>query len=225
MSSGLPVTLSPPCTVPSAAVLSQMADVLPWPLLLLRPDAMLLQANLAARQLLQRGQHLSLDRRQHVSCTSPEHQAGFLAGLRAGQPTQLEWPASPLAATPAGCKVTLKPLAGGPADGEGEAPGQAPVLVMLGTASQRHGELLAFARMHAFTRAETRVLEQLSLGRTAVRAAAALGVRPATVRSQVTSLRRKSGHASVIQVLRALARMPPVLPLHLVPSPRHGAGE
>jgi DNA-binding CsgD family transcriptional regulator len=37
-------------------------------------------------------------------------------------------------------------------------------------------------------------------------------VTPATVRSQTMSLRRKTGHASVAELLRALAAMPPLGP-------------
>ena len=55
--------------------------------------------------------------------------------------------------------------------------------------------------------------------------AAALGTQPATVRSQLASLRRKTGHGSVAALLRALAAMPPVATLHLVQPPRDGVGE
>ena len=211
-------------SAPPPAVLAQMADALPWPLLLLRRDGALLHANLAGRQLLHRGRTLAIDGRQHVLPTAPEHQPAFSAALRASAPTLLQWPPpSPLPAAQAGCSVILKPLAGERVDGAGEE--AAPVLVMFSAAASRHRDLQAFAQMHGFSPAETRVLEHLSLGRSTAGAAAALGVKASTVRSQTTSLRRKSGHASVALLLRALATMPPLAVLHLVQPPRPGAGE
>jgi DNA-binding CsgD family transcriptional regulator len=53
-------------------------------------------------------------------------------------------------------------------------------------------------------------MRRLALGESSSRAAQALGVKPATVRTQVVSIRRKTGHGSVFELLQALSAMPPV---------------
>lgn len=209
------VSPSLPFDVPPVAVLVQMSDALPWPLLLLACDAALMHANLAARQLLHRGQPLKLDAGRRVHAAAAAQQTEFAAALQAGGPVLLQWPSPGGAYT-----LTLKPLA---AAGDGDD--GAPVLVVLSTSTARHADLQAFARMHKLSAAETRVLEALSLGRSIAATAAALGTQAATVRSQLTSLRRKSGYASVALLLQALAAMPPLATLHLVQPPRDGAGE
>jgi DNA-binding CsgD family transcriptional regulator len=208
--------------MPSAALLAQMSDALPWPLLLLRKDAVLIHANLAARQLLLRGQPLKRDDRGRVQATAASQQTAFAAALQAKQPVLLQWPAA--AASPPGhasCSLALRPLAAGD-EGRGE---DAPVLVLISASTVRRADLQAFASLHGLSPAETRVLERLSLGDSAAAAAAALGNKAATVRSQLASLRRKSGYASTAALLRALAAMPPLATLHLVQPPRDGVGE
>lgn len=217
------VPRSPPVAVPSAAVLAQMSDALPWPLLLVRRDAVLVHANLAARQLLHRGEPLVLTADRRVQPPAAAPQADFAAALRANGPVRLQWPASaPVqrALTARGsCSVMCKPLAAA------DATDSAPVLVMLATDTTRLADLHTFARLHGLSTAESRVLEQLSLGRSAAETAAALGRRRATVRGQVTRLLRKSGHTSVAGMLHALNLMPPSATLHLVQPPRDRLGE
>jgi DNA-binding CsgD family transcriptional regulator len=187
-------------TAPSAQLLAQVADALVWPLLLLQRDGGLLHANHAARQMLRRGQPLRLSARQQVQATPAGQQAHFAAALEAafeaGPQQLLQWP---------GFTATLTRL---PPDG----PHEAPVLLALATPDGRASDARAFAAMHRLSEAETRVLQRLALGESSSRAAVALGVTPATVRSQTMSLRRKTGHASVAELLRALAAMPPLGP-------------
>lgn len=210
--------------MPSAAVLGQIADALPWPLLLLRRDAVLLHANLAGRQLLHRGQTLRMDGQQRVQSPLDAQQTALADALKAGRPALLQWPPKS-ASSPGhpGCFVVLKPLAARGGDSPGD--GDAAVLVMLSSPASPHRDLQAFAAMHRLSPAEVRVLEQLSLGHSTAGIAAALGTQPATVRSQLTSLRRKSGHASLVLLLRALATLPPRSPVHLVQPSRDAHGE
>lgn len=209
--------------MPPAAVLAQMSDALPWPLLLLRRDCVLVHANLAARQLLHRGQPLKLDAARRVQAVTAAQQADFAAAVQAPGPVVLRWPgAQPLPALPGhgGCSIMFRPLAG-----NGDALDGGAVLVLLEASSARHADLQAFAQLHRLSAAETRVLAHLSQGHSAGQTAAALGTRPATVRSQVASLRRKSGYATVAALLRGLAAMPPLATLHLVQPPRDSVGE
>ncbi|HZF79543.1 MAG TPA: hypothetical protein VEZ89_07105, partial [Rubrivivax sp.] len=68
-----------PGSQPAAAVLAQMSDAMPWPLLILQTDGALVHANLAARQLLHRGQSLKLDACQRVNAAGAQRQAAFAA--------------------------------------------------------------------------------------------------------------------------------------------------
>lgn len=212
----------PPSALPPAAVLAQMSDALPWPLLLLRRDAALVHANLAARQLLHRGRPLKLDDRGRAQAAAASQQTAFAAALQAKQPVLLQWPAA--TASPPGqgsYSLALRPLAAGDEDRGDDAP----VLVLISASTARRADLQAFASLHGLSPAETRVLERLGHGDDVAAAAEALGIKAATVRSQLASLRRKSGYASRVALLRALAAMPPLATLHLVQPPRDGVGE
>lgn len=195
----------PSDSLPQASA-AQIADVLMWPLLVLRADGTLLHANRGAHRLLSTRRLLTLrpDRRLGLL---PEHwQAEFdaaLANAAQGLTVVLNWPAS---ASTRGNVGNLSPLI----DRRNQPPGGADLLLALSATEQPNAQVQACARVHRLSPAETRVLQRLALGDSGGEAALALGVSAATVRSQVISLRRKSGQASVVQVLRTLARMPPV---------------
>jgi len=69
----------------------------------------------------------------------------------------------------------------------------------------------AFARHHALTAGETRVLEALCSGHSAPAIARRHGVAVTTVRTQLTSLRAKTGAKTVNDLLRTVARLPPMV--------------
>ncbi len=211
--------------------MAQMADALMWPLLVLRADGTLLHANRAARRLLANQSLLALRPDRRLGRLPASQQPAFeraLAAARQGQTVVLNWPASE--GHPAGT-ASLGPLGGtretepGTATGAGmdaaagewadkradERPDGGELLLALSAVERTDGQLQAYARLHRLSPAETRVLLRLALGENSAEAAHALGVSTATVRSQVISLRRKTGHTSVLQLLRGLAGMPPVL--------------
>ncbi len=68
-----------------------------------------------------------------------------------------------------------------------------------------------FARAHALTPAESRVLEALAEGHDPREIALAFDVGLATVRSQLGSVRAKVGVASIRELLQRLATLPPML--------------
>ena len=211
-------------TQPAAAVLSRMSDAMPWPLLILQRDGGLLHANLAARQLLHRGQSLTLDACQRVNASGAQRQAAFAAALQAARPALLQWPAAPTpSAAPAdlsGCTLSFRPL--GVAD---EPSREATMLVSLSERTGRHADLEGFAALHRLSAGETRVLDRLMRGDTPAQAATALGIQAATVRHQLGRVRRKAGFRSTGTLLRALIGLPPLTTLHLVPSLRDSTGE
>jgi DNA-binding CsgD family transcriptional regulator len=199
-------------------VLAQVADALPWPLLLLCADARLLYANQPARLVLQRGHPLCLDDERRVQPTAPDRQAAFTAALQQGRPALLRWPDTGA--------VAVSPLGSNGSTGLRASAGSmdpvTPRLLALPSPSASHAELHGYARLHGFTAAETRALERLAQGDDTRRAAIALGLAPATLRSQAAAMRRKAGHRSIDALLRDLAAMPPLAALHLVLA---GAGD
>lgn len=68
-----------------------------------------------------------------------------------------------------------------------------------------------FARSHRLTPAETRVLVVLCQGVPPTEAAAELGVGIATVRSQIGSIRQKTGAESIRALVRQVAVLPPLM--------------
>lgn len=67
-----------------------------------------------------------------------------------------------------------------------------------------------FGRQHALTAAETRVLKLLCAGRRPRAIAAALGVTLNTVRTQISSIRFKTGSRDIGDVVHRVARLPPL---------------
>jgi DNA-binding CsgD family transcriptional regulator len=73
----------------------------------------------------------------------------------------------------------------------------------------------AFARQHGLTLAESRVLKHLCTGERPQDIAAALGVKLSTVRTQIGSIRAKTGSRDIGAIVHRVARLPPL------PSVRH----
>lgn len=91
---------------------------------------------------------------------------------------------------------------------------QAAVLLIL-ERRQLCGDLAAqwFALRHQLTPAETEVLKALSNGIKPADVAARQGVAISTVRSQIQSIRAKSGADSIGELMRQLAMLPPLVPM------------
>jgi DNA-binding CsgD family transcriptional regulator len=69
-----------------------------------------------------------------------------------------------------------------------------------------------FARAHRLTPAETRVLEALCAGVAPQKFAEHQGVRISTVRTQIGSIREKTGARSIRSLVRMVALLPPMVP-------------
>jgi DNA-binding CsgD family transcriptional regulator len=189
-----------------AEVLAQAADALAWPLLVLQDQGHLIHANLAARQMLRLGEVLRLGDHQQVQPALPRQRLAFnraLGAALAGERTVLHWPSSGGGAH--ALTLTLVPLG---CEQAGSGPGRLVLLAL--AASGRSGDVQAYAALHRLSRAETRVLQRLMAGDNSTTAAAALGSAPATVRSQIIALRRKTGHASIGALIQSVARLPPL---------------
>ncbi len=68
-----------------------------------------------------------------------------------------------------------------------------------------------FARTHALTAAETRVLAALGRGVTPAEIARSQGVKLCTVRTQIGALRQKTGAPTIAALLRLVAGLPPMV--------------
>lgn len=85
------------------------------------------------------------------------------------------------------------------------------VLVVIGKRAVCESlSIQGFARANALTGAETRVLVALCGGVPPTRAAEQLGVAVSTVRSQIQSIRAKTGSESIRALVRQIAVLPPV---------------
>ena len=205
MSAAAPAAPAAPAELGPA--LARVADLLAWPLVLVDADCVLHHANRAAHQALLAGQPLRL-LDQRVQPAAAPCRADFCAALHAaaaGRPGILRWPGRP-----GGYDGTVQLLS--------RLPGGATLLLLALTAQAAQAaqagqtpDLQAYAQTLRLTAAESRVLNLLAQGLDTRQVAARLGVATSTTRSQIASLRRKTGHASVAQLLRYLHRLPPVL--------------
>ena len=69
----------------------------------------------------------------------------------------------------------------------------------------------AFARQHGLTPAELRILKQLCAGHPAAEIAKMQGVALTTVRTQISSVRDKTGSQTIGALVRSVARLPPLV--------------
>ena len=93
----------------------------------------------------------------------------------------------------------------------GHSPGE--VLVLFNRAQMCETlSVELFARAHGLTHAESAVLTGLCRGAAPARIARDVGVAVSTVRTQVASLRQKTGAASIADLVRQVAVLPPIVP-------------
>lgn len=103
--------------------------------------------------------------------------------------------------------LAVLPLAGGAYGGD------EPVLLMFGAGSGSAALATEFyARACALTPAESRVLQGLREGLTPRQLADRNAVALSTVRTQIGSLRSKTGTRSIMDLLRTVASLPPIMP-------------
>ena len=189
-----------------APALLRLADALPWPLLLLDPAGTLRHANRAARQCLDQGQPVSLAADQRVQPAAAPRRDEFDAALRAaasGQSCTLWWP-GPRSTF----KARLLPL---PPQADGAPPPLLLLLMVLSPAGDSGPDLWAYADARHLSALEQRVLQGLVAGHTAARQAEELGLTLNSVRRHIVALRRKTGYASVAELLMTVGRLPPAL--------------
>lgn len=184
-----------------AGLLRLMLDEVDYGMVLLDGKVEVLHANHAARAECDAAHPLQLLGRR-LQARQPEHQALLheaLADARRGRRALLS-----LGDADRSLSVAVVPVGG---DGEARA-----TLLLMGK-RQLCGQLTVdgFARCHALTPAETRVLAGLCEGLHPREVARRHGVSLDTVRSQVSSMRAKTGAGSIRDLVRQVSVLPPML--------------
>jgi DNA-binding CsgD family transcriptional regulator len=187
-----------------ARVLTCMLDVVDYGILLVGADSSVSFANRAARLELDASHPLQLDR--HKLTVRLQQDA---APLREALDAALGRGLQRLLTLGQGAQTRVS-VAILPADGAGAA-ASTDAIVVLGKRSVC-GELSAdaFARQHRLTPAELKVLKLLCAGHHATDIAKLQGVALTTIRTQISSVRDKTGAASIGALVRCVARLPPL---------------
>lgn len=183
--------------------MSQMLDEIDYGLLLLVDGSQVLHVNHAARAELDSGHPLQLLgndlRASQTQDVARLHDA--LAGAQRGLRRLLT-----LGDGAARVSIAVVPLGaltpGGP---------QATLLLMGKRTVCEKLSVQMFARSHALTPAETRVLEALCVGLDPRKVAQEHGVGLATIRTQIGAIRAKTGAESIRDLVRTVAVLPPVM--------------
>lgn len=183
-------------------LLAQMFDEIDYGMLLLSDSGVVLHINHAARAELDANHPLQVVggrlhlRQRDDAARFDEALASARRGLR-----------RMIALGGAGQRVGISIV---PIGASGNDSGQATLLVMGKRTVCERLTVQWFARTHGLTPTETRVLEALCEGDQPREVAARHGVGIATVRSQIGSIRTKTGADSIRELVRRVAVLPPM---------------
>jgi DNA-binding CsgD family transcriptional regulator len=181
--------------------MAAMLDALDYGLLLLDAAHRVAHANRAARTALARDP-VGLSWVAALDCQAPEEAAALGQAISAA--AERGWRrlvSLRRDGRPFGVAVLPLPTGGHPA-------------VMLVLSRARSCEPLSvhwYARSHGLTQAEARVLEALCGGATPNEVAVTLGVAMSTVRTQLATIRAKTGAAGLRQLVAGVASLPPIV--------------
>ena len=190
-----------------AGLLRAVLDHLQLGIVAVGPDGRVQHANRAARAHGARHPELRIDERQRPDCAAhADRLVQAIAAARAGRWTLVTLGSRGAAADDERLTIAVVPLGRGQgADGT----------VLLLFSPPRGADALAmqlFARAAGLTSAEARVLRALADGQAPSQIARQNDVALSTVRSQVGSIRAKTGARSITELARAVGRLPPVMP-------------
>ena len=189
----------------------ELLDEVDYGIVVLDWDGRVLYVNQAARSRLLRTQALRLDRGELVA-TQPRDAAQLSSAVRAASVQGLRRMVT--------VGVQPQPLALAVVPGPHcPGPNRHRVLVML----QRRQlceplSTYGFARDHGLSAAETQVLQLLCDGRQPIEIAGVQSVAIATVRTQIASIRIKTGTATIGELIQRVARLPPICSALMAPG-------
>jgi DNA-binding CsgD family transcriptional regulator len=213
-----------PLAVPTEWLI-QALDSLAIPVALLTAPAELAYANLAFQRVLADTQgplRLRAGRLQPAVASAASAFAASLAAAAGGEQRQLQ-------AATEGLDGRVGPLKGarlgvppGPGPGLGPEPEAEPQRAWLVLTLQEGGSQILdlYAAQFGLSPAEARVLKSVAEGADTAQVARRYGLKVATVRDHLVSIRRKTGQPSQQALLMELARLPPLthLPVALAAS-------
>jgi len=182
--------------------MARMLDVVDYGLVLLGDGGEVIYANEAARAEIALGHPLRIDGGKLLArhaADAPALRQALLSASRRAMQSLLSLGASAGAVV----RVAVVPMA---------EPGESAASLLIIGKRQACEELSrdAFARQHALTLAEARVLKRLCEGEKPVDIARTLGVQLTTVRTQIGSIRMKTGTRDIAQVVQHVGRLPPL---------------
>ena len=186
-----------------ARCLALMFDEVDFGLVLLDADGAARLLNRCARQVLDERHPLHLVA-GHLHARSRTDMVALATALAAATQRQQR---TLLALGDGGARVSVAvlPLGADVLDG-----GAATMLLLGRRPLGEHAPLQGFARGHALTPAETRVLAALCAGEPPLKIAERQGVRISTVRTQISGLREKTGARSIRALVHLVSGLPPV---------------
>jgi DNA-binding CsgD family transcriptional regulator len=184
--------------------MAAMLDEVDYGMLLLSGEDQILHVNHAGRAELDASHPLQLVGRQ-VRARCSQDVAPLACALRAATQRGLRKLLS-MGEGDHRASVSVVPLAV-PDDGSGPV-----TLLMLGKRQACEGlSVQGFASSHGLTLAETRVLAGLCNGQPPTEIAAQVGVKIATVRTQIGTIRMKTGAPSIRALIQQVAVLPPMM--------------
>lgn len=191
-----------------AGILVGLLDEIDYGLIVLDADARILHANLLARQEL--GAERFLRRRQdRLAASANRHAAKLeaaLANVRRGQRSLVA-----LSGDEGELALSLVPLNAGAPDAAPDAPF---ALVLLGKREACEALTLRhYGQIHGLTGAEQALLPAIMRGLSVEAIAQQQRVALCTVRTQLGSIREKTGAASLRVLMARLTSLPPLRPL------------
>lgn len=189
---------------PCAPLLLRLLDEIDYGLLLVGTDGRVRVANRPARVACAGAGPLRLAH-QRLDAPNAADQASLaraLAGAKQGRRTMLR-----LGSGTQAVDLAIVPIAGGDDDEEG---GHA--LVVIGKRQVCEALSVEFyARAHRLTTAESNVLQALCSGLGPSVIARQFGVAVSTIRTQVSSIRLKTDAASIRELVKRVAVLPPIV--------------
>ena len=194
-----PATAMPAAEAPPRcdALMLRLLDEIDYGLMVLAPDGRVRIANRPARLECAGGRALTLTH-ERLQAAQPADQAALrqaLAQAQHGRRSLLRL---------GNVHVAVVPLA--------DPPGEDHVLLVFGkTRVCEAVSVELFARAHRLTSAESKVLQALCAGAHPAAIAREFGVAISTVRTQLASLRQKTQAASIRDVVKQIAVLPPVV--------------
>jgi DNA-binding CsgD family transcriptional regulator len=200
---------------PHAEFAWRALEEIDYGLMLVSPTGVLQHANQLARQELLRGRFMRTEGGR-LAGSSPPETAEVLRGIAAAAQgrRQMLTLRSGGDSLPVACVPLSQPFEGRPGS----------VLLMLARQSGTQNlNVSFFSRNHGLTPAEESVLRALCEGLDVQEIASSNGVSVCTVRTQVRSLRDKTGIGSMRLLVQRVAALPPLVPMSLTIVPGPGA--